>query len=82
MKMLQSTLKVILLIQALYRALKVAEWSLARQADPDKRSKIANHDWRYSSQAREFVVDSTAVLYGFICRHAYRLQVFATRVPC
>ena len=28
-------------------------WAVAlgcRQADPDKRSKIANHDWRYNSQ--------------------------------
>lgn len=25
---------------------------LGRQADPEKRMKIANHDWRYSSQAQ------------------------------
>jgi len=25
---------------------------LPRQSDPDKRSKIANHDWRYSSQEK------------------------------
>lgn len=25
---------------------------MGRQADPDKRMKIANHDWRYSSQER------------------------------
>ena len=64
-----------LLIQATMLAI------LSRQADADKRMKIANHDWRYTAQERATGIPSfpffgTSRVGSFSGNNLYMVQLF------